>query len=163
MFQSIVKTYQAPAYPGDLASTNPRATAVATQGAFVAGVGGVTVAHFAWLDPVNAGAILSTGTGAPTGFVRKGQDALITNWLAGASMVIPQGLPVTLFASGDFWVLNSGAGAVTAGQKAFAKLSDGSISFAAAGATVAGSIETAFFAATSGSAGDLVIISMTQA
>ena len=48
---------------------------------------------------------------------------------------------------------------VTRGMKAFATLADGSIQFAAAGATVTGAVETGWAAFTAGATGDLVMIS----
>jgi len=72
-------------------------------------------------------------------------------------MVINAGMEVALYTSGEFMV--RAPATVTIGQKAFASTTDGSINFAAAGATVAGSTETKFFAWTAGATGDIVIIS----
>lgn len=169
-FQSTVNVQPAPAVAGDFASTNPRFTVDAGPGGLVAGSGGVTVGLFAWAassgstDPSTGetdayNTVTNAGSGAPTGFVARTQQGLITAYLAEASMVIPQGQPVTLFSGGDFWVKNTGAGAVTAGQKAFASNTTGAIQFAAAGATVAGNTETKFYAMSVGAAGELVKIS----
>ncbi|HIC9070647.1 TPA: phage cement protein, partial [Klebsiella michiganensis] len=49
--------------------------------------------------------------------------------------------------------------AATRGQKVFASLTTGEVQVAAAGATVAGFIETAFYAASDCDAGELVKIS----
>ncbi|WP_252720287.1 phage cement protein, partial [Acinetobacter baumannii] len=56
---------------------------------------------------------------------------------------------------------NAGAGAVTKGMKAFANNTNGSVSFAAAGAPVSGSTETKWYAHTAGAAGELIKISNT--
>lgn len=146
-FQSQVNTVQAPGIAGDFASTNPRSVVLAGQFGLVAGAAGVTVGRFAWAvnpdDNDGAPAIVSnTGAGIPTGFVHRDQQGLITTFLANASMLVQQGFPITLFDAGDFWVKNEGATQALPGQKAYAKLSDGSISFAAAG-TNPGSTGTA--------------------
>lgn len=160
-FQSAVNMTQAPAMEGDFASANPRSNALAEQGAYVAGTAGVTIGRWCWEDSQSV-TVANTGTGAPTGFLaRTGQvgSARITAYLAETSNVIPAGFDVTLHKSGDFWVKNAGAGAVTKQMKAFANLSNGTTSFAAAGATVAGAIETKFFSESTGAASELIRIS----
>lgn len=156
MFQTQVNITQAPAVAGQFASVNPRHSALTVEGGFVAGASGVTVGLFAWADAT--GRLLSnTGTSLPAGFIARTEQALITTYLTEYGNTIPAGFAVgDVFSGGDFWVKNAGAGAVTVGQKAFANLANGTISFANAGATVAGSIETKFFAATAGAAGELV-------
>ncbi|MGJ4855516.1 hypothetical protein ACN6KF_001462 [Labrys sp. La1] len=159
-FQTQVNITQAPAIAGQFASVNPRHAAVTVEGGFVAGASGVTVGLFAWAanDANSVPRLLNnTGSGLPTGFIARTEQALITNYLGEAGNLIPAGFPVgDIFSGGDFWVKNAGATAVTVGLKAFAKTADGTISFAAAGATVAGSVETKFYAATAGAAGELV-------
>lgn len=97
------------------------------------------------IDPDNAPTIVNNfGSGAPTGFVGRSQQALITRYLNDASMLIPIGFAVTLFSGGGFWVKNNGTTNAQILQKAYAKNSDGTVSFAATGtpgtATVSGSI-----------------------
>lgn len=156
-FQQTVKTRFAPAVAGDFASANPRATMLAGPGSLVAGSAGVTVATFAWAASLGTADIESGetdfynvvnnfGAGLPSGFVHREQQALITTFLSSNSNLVPQGLPVTLFTSGDFWALNSGASAVTAGQKVFANYGSGTVQTAAAGATIAGASFTASIA-----------------
>ena len=123
---------------GDFASGNPYFTLDAGPGGLVAGSGGLTVGRFAWiyppLDPDGTPALaLNSGSGPVSGFVHRAQQASITNYLADASMVVLQGQPVTLMVGGDFWVVNDGSGQATIGQKAFANLLTGKVSFAAAG------------------------------
>lgn len=138
-FQSQVNTQQAIGVEGDFASANPRATALAGPGGFVAGASGVTIGRFCWgAPPVDQDGtnqvINSFGTGQPLGFVHRDQQALITAFLQEESMVIPQGYMVTVFSEGDFLVKNTGATEALPGMKAYANYSNGAVTFAAAGA-----------------------------
>jgi hypothetical protein len=74
---------------------------------------------------------------------------------AGMTIAAGQGVG-DLFDGGDFWVKNAGAGSTTIGMKAFANNTNGTVSFAATGATVAGSTETKWYCATIGATGELV-------
>lgn len=163
-FQNTVNTQPAPGIEGDFADHNPRASVMTGPGGFIAGSGGVLVGRFAWaaaspVDPNGAPTtVTNAGSGAPDGFVCRHQQGLITTYLTKAGMLIPQGFGVTLMSSGGYWVKNGGAGANTRGQKAFASNTDGSVKFAAAGATVAGFTETKFVAESVGAAGEIVKI-----
>ena len=140
-FQTSVKTTPAIAQAGDFASSNPRASLVAPEGGFVAGTGGVTVGRFVWVQSDGV-TVLNSGSGVPDGFVHREQQALITTFLGETSYVIPEGMPVTVMRTGDYFAtLTVGGG--TRGQKVFAKLADGTVQAANAGATVSGFIETA--------------------
>lgn len=141
-FQTSVNLTQAPAVEGDFASANPRASVVAPESGFVAGAAGVTVGNFAWIQ-VDGFTVLNTGSGVPDGFVHREQQALITTFLAESGNLVPQGMPVTLMRTGDYFDKATVSGA-TKGQKAFAKLSDGTMQAGAAGATISGFIETPF-------------------
>ena len=153
-FQSVINQYPAPGVEGSFAGTNPHATYQAGEGALVAGASGLTVGRFAW----NANGVASNaGTGAPSGFVHRDGQASITVWLGEASMLIQPGREATLMVAGDFWARTSTA--ATRGQKIFASLTTGQVQTAAAGATVAGYVETAFSAASACDAGELVKIS----
>lgn len=161
-FQSQVNLTQAPGVEGDFASANPRHSALSVEGGFVAGAGGVVVGRFAWMD-ASGKVLTSSGSGVPTGFVHREMQALISTYLTEAGLVIPAGFAVGgLFNAGDFFAKNAGAGAVTIGMKAFANNTDGSIKFAAAGATVAGCTETRFYACSAAAVGELVKISTVQ-
>lgn len=141
-FQTTVNLQQASAVQGDFASANPRASVVSHEGTLVAGASGVTVGRFAWAT--SAGVVSNAGTGKPTGFVHRRQGAaLITTYLAENSMLIPQGFEVTLMASGDYYVVNTTTTAAV-GNKVFASLTTGEVQTGAAGATIAGFIETDF-------------------
>lgn len=157
-FQTQVNAQQAPAVAGDFASSNPRAAVVAPEGGFVAGAAGVTVGRFAWVQS-DGKTVLNTGTGKPDGFVHREQQAFITTYLAEASNVVPVGQPVTLMRTGDYFATATGNSAVK-GEKAFAKLADGTVEFDAAGATVAGFIETDFVCTQAAGSGELAVMTL---
>ncbi len=161
-FQQTINVNQAPAIAGDFASANPRHSALSVPGGYVAGPQGLTIGLFAWADTATGTVLANAGTGAPTGFVHRNLQAMITTYLAEFGMTIPAGFEVgDLFDAGAFFAKNAGAGAVTRGMKAFANNTNGTVSFAAAGATVAGSTETRWFAHSAGAAGHLIKISTT--
>jgi hypothetical protein len=158
MFQSQVNLQQAPAVAGDFASANPRASVVAPEGGFVAGSAGVIVGRFAWID-TDGKTILNTGSGKPDGFIHREQQALISTYLAESSNVIPVGFPVTLMRTGDYYALVTVASAEK-GEKAFAKLADGTMQPAAAGATVSGFIETDFTISRAAGVSEVAVITL---
>ena len=141
-FQNVVNITPAPAVEGDFASSNPRASVLAGPGGLVAGPGGVTVGRFGWIQPdMRSVQNYGTAPAAPDGFVHREQQALITTYLAIASMVIPAGFGMTLMASGDFWAKNNGPGVFVKGGTVYARYSDGSIFQAnPSGASATGSI-----------------------
>ncbi|CAB3889505.1 hypothetical protein LMG26788_03767 [Achromobacter pulmonis] len=157
-FQKQVYIEPAAAVAGDFASSNPRSTVLAGPGALVADTAGVTVGRFAWAD--TDGKVTNAGSGVPTGFVHREQQGVITIWLAEATMLIPEGLGVTLHNLGDFWAATKTV--ATVGQKVFASNTDGTISTGAAGATIAGSTETPWFVASAGAIGALIKITSTN-
>src|SRR6266446_6746571 len=139
-FQTQVNVQPAPALEGDFASANPRFSVLAGAGGLVAGASGVTIGRFAWAvnpsDPDESPTILNSfGSGLPTGFVHREQQALITAFLADASMVVPKGFPVTAMSGGDFWVKNNGTTQAFIGNKVYVNFKDGTAYFAATGAT----------------------------
>jgi len=161
-FQTSININPAPGIAGDFASANRRHSTLPMQGGFTSGPAGLTVGLFAWADTATGQILSNSGTGLPTGFVHRNLQALITTYLSEFGMTIPAGYPIgDLFDDGDFWVKNQGAGAVAINMKAFANSTNGTISFAATGATVAGSVETAWFAKTIGAAGELIKMSKT--
>lgn len=149
-FQKQVNSQQAPATAGDFASANPRASVLAGEGALVAGVGGVNVGKFAWLQS-DGNTVLPYGTApaAPNGFCARMQQAQLQTYLQEAGVNIPAGFPVTLFNSGDFWALLTGANAAAIGDSIYATYADGSITAGAAatGASVTGAIGATMTAA----------------
>lgn len=156
MFPTSIHNLPAPGIPGDFAGNNPRATHLGFPGGLVAGAS-ATIGHFAWIDPTTF-LVTSTGTGAPDGFVHRDQQGLITSYLVDNTNIAAPGFGITIFTAGDFFVLNTGAAAV-AKMAAFANLADGSVQFAAPGATVAGAVQTQFFAMMPAAAGDVAKIS----
>lgn len=165
-FQRSVNVTQAVGVPGDFASQNPRSSLPSQSGGWLAGPNGVTVGCFAWMDAT--GIYLSnSGTGAPSGFIGRAMQALITSYLGQYSMTIPAGFGVgNAFTSGDYFVLNSGSSAAVVGMKAFANNSNGTISFAATGTTVTGSTETKYYCVAlqsggTGAQGEIVVMSST--
>ena len=156
-FQTQVNAQQAPACAGDFASANPRAATVSPEGGFVAGAAGVTVGRFAWIQSDGV-TVLNTGTGKPDGFIHREQQALISTYLAESGNLIPVGFPVTLMRTGDYYAAVTVASAEK-GEKAFAKLADGTMQPAAAGATVSGFIETDFIISRAAGVGELAVMS----
>ena len=154
-FQKTVNQYLAPAVEGDFAGHGIRGAQLAGEMQYVAGANGVTVGRFAWIH--TDGTVTNNGTGVPAGFIHRNQQALITTYLATSTMVVNAGLPVAVFAVGSFWAKTTTI--ATVGQKVFASLTDGTISTAAAGATVSGSIETPFTVSSAGSVGELIQVS----
>jgi len=111
-FQTQVTIAPAPGEEGDFYGTNPRAIAIAGPGQFVspntpspidAGQNGLVVGHFAWCDTDNGVVSQSYVPGYQLAFLRRGNNAIITQFLGQATMLIPQGLPITLYSQGDFW------------------------------------------------------------
>ena len=152
-FQTQVTVQPAPAVEGDFASANPRATFLAGAGGLVSGSStasdktqpGLVVGRFAWVTPPHdpdgtASIANSVGTGSVSGFVNRNQQGLITAYLADASMVVPQGFPVTVHTAGDFWVKNNGTTQALPGQKAYANFANGQATFAASGSVNTGTL-----------------------
>lgn len=160
-FQTAVNLQQAPAIAGDFASANPRSSVVGHEGTFVAGAAGVTLGLFGW--EVN-GLVSNAGAGVPTGFLHRRQaSALITTYLAETGNLVPPGFEVTLMKDGDYWVTITVTAAVK-GNKVFASLTTGQIQPGAAGATIAGYIETPWSIASfptggTGAVGELAVMS----
>jgi hypothetical protein len=119
-FPSKININQAPAVRGDFASQNPRASMLAGQGALVAPVGGLIVGNFAFVAKGANGDVVSQSyaSGDEIGFLAREEQALITAYLAGDSLVVPQGFMVTLYTRGDFYAY-FGDGA-TPGQAVYA-------------------------------------------
>lgn len=165
-FQKSVNLVQAPGVAGDFLTANPRSSKPTGSPTLQAGPNGLTVGLFAWQD--STGTLLNnSGSGAPAGFVHREMAADITTYLAEYGMTIPAGQRVGgLFNGGDFQVLNAGSTTAVVGQKAYASLTNGTISFANAGATVADSVETKWYCVTlinggTGLPGELVGMSDT--
>jgi hypothetical protein len=167
-FQTQVQNQPAQAVAGDFASANPRAIFPPGPGGFVAGLSGVTVGLAVWkappTDPDGTDQILNNfGAGNITGLVYNDTQGLNTVFLSNGSMVIPQGLPVAVLQQGDIWVKNDGTGEALPGQKAYANIANGKLTFAATASTtqaasVTGSIAAASSTFTASISGDLLTV-----
>lgn len=163
-FQTSVNVIQAPGLPGDFASADPSFSFVTSGGQLVAAAGGVTIGCFAWVNAAQT-LVASTGTGVPSGFVHREMQATINVFPGEFGYTIQQGQRVgSLMTGGCYYAKNAGAGVAAIGMKAFANNTNGSVSFAAAGATVSGSTETKWFCVAwtdggTGAAGEVVKIS----
>ena len=162
-FQSAVNVQPAIACPGDFVKTERMHSVDAGPGGLVAGSAGLTVGRFAWLDSLLKAAS-NTGVGAPAGFVgRQNGQALITDFLAESSNVIPAGQVCTLHDGGDFFAKNDGSTSVTKGMKAYAVNGDGKVMFAATGSPPQGASVTGSIAVNAGSASSIAVNSVTAA
>ncbi len=157
-FQQVVNTLRAPGRAGDFCDSNPRASVDAGPFGLAAGVNGVVIGRFGWATnagPLDQNGMPSTvnnsGAGEPTGFVGPNANALITDFLGEATMTIPKGNALTLYSAGGFFAINDGATPAVPGQKAYADLLTGKVTFAAAGAPSNAASVTASIAASTGS------------
>jgi len=127
-FPQIVNGEQALGQAGDFADHNPRSSVVPpVVSGFVAGPAGVTVGRFVWSDA--NGICSNTGAGAPTGFIHRQWNALITAFLGSTSYVVPAGFMLNPFSQGAFYALNAGALTTAVGMKAYANNVNGTVSF----------------------------------
>lgn len=144
--QTSVGVQPAAAVAGDFADVNPRSTVDAGPGGLVAGPLGVVIGKFAWvnyayIDPNNAPAqATNSGPGAPTGFVAREQQGLITAYLADAGMTIAPGFMTTLFSEGSFWALLGGSVQAQFNQPVYVDNGSGTVLASASSAAVTGSI-----------------------
>lgn len=152
-FQKQVDLYNASAVAGDVATLNP---AVHTVGNPFA-EGPVTVGNFVWEGTDPETQAKATGTGAPIGIVRRVLAYVNADLRSEGTLTLAAGSTLTVEKIGDLWVTSSTA--ATKGQKVFATLADGSIQTGAAGATVAGAVETEWVVEKGGEAGDLIVVS----
>ncbi len=160
-FQTFVNLYNPLGVEGDYASANPRVTALTvgfdangnqTSG-LIAGANGVIIGNFAWVEAdgrtVNS---YATGAVAPTGYVHRDQQGLLTQYLQAAGTLIPPGFPVTLMVEGDFLDLIAGGVAAVPGSACYASYANGSLYIGSAptGASATGSIGATFTATGTG-------------
>lgn len=121
-FQTTINDYQAIGVPGDFASLNPYSSVLAGNNALVAPAGGLIVGNFFWVGPTGQTS-QSFVAGWQVAFLGRNMQALITEFLQEATMVVPEGFMVTGFNGGDF-LANFPAGAA-AGDYVFADPNDG--------------------------------------
>jgi len=158
--QSSIQVNPAIGLPGDFASVNPRHSVLAPPGGFVAGSAGLTIGLACWADSATGSILSNAGTGLPSGVLHRNFQGFITAYLSEYGYTVPAGFGVgELFDDGDIIVKNFGASACAVGMKAFANSSNGTFSFAVPGATVAGSVETGWYAKLTCAAGELTFLS----
>lgn len=158
-FQQSVDIYRGVGQVGHPASTSPIIAAAGGPGAFKATTAGVTIATFVFrttADPKIVTNVAPTSTTKPVGFIQNLAQAIIAPGQSN-SMLIRGGVEISPKVGGDFWVKSSTV--ATVGQKVFASTTDGTIATGAAGATVAGHVETDWYVSQGAAVGDLVIIS----
>lgn len=157
--QLQVNVQPAPAVLGDWADRNPRYFFLAGQGALVAGAGpgnpsGVNIGRAAWANvsaidnDLSPAIVQNSGTGPISGIVHRDQQALITQYLADAGLVIPAGFGLTLCTGGGLWVKNEGSTFCAIGNKAYASFVNGAFNFAPTGNASTASAATSTIAAT---------------
>ena len=140
-FQTFVNRQPAPAVIGDFASMNPRASALAGEGAFRAAS---TLNYLSAVDsPVIGRAAWGKGSFATgqkpagasvLGFVANELQTVIPFLAPGAGvnpvrLSIESGFPTTLFTHGDFWTVPDSpvAGIVSPGDVVYARPQDGTL------------------------------------
>lgn len=154
MLQQSVLGTMAPGVPGDKATLNPTAYTVHNP---VAEGEGVTAGQFVWRGTDAERQAKVGGTGQPLGLVER---LLVYPGQCGgdsATLVIPEGQPLTVMKKGDMYVATTTA--ATVGQKVFAVLATGAIATGTAGGTVSGAVETSWKVESAGQAGDIIAIS----
>ncbi|OUO94798.1 hypothetical protein [Cloacibacillus sp. An23] len=154
--QKSVNLYQAAAVQGDRASQNPF---VYTPQNYTAGAD-ITVGSFVWesAEATDPKQVLNTGTGAPLGFVERILAVYNYDLTSEGTLIIPKGQNVTAVAlRGDFYIPANTT--VTVGMAVFANTTTGAATFAEAGSSQSGAVETSWRAMTAGNEGDMIIIS----
>lgn len=151
-FQNAINRYPAPGVAGDKVDLNPT---VYTSGNPLAD-GPVTVGTFVWATDKGATNTITTATPI-LGIVERVQCYYSYDMLAGATLTIGEGSPLSVICKGDVYVTTLTA--ATRGQKVFAVLADGTIKTGTAGSTIDGAMETDWYVVSSGDANSLIIIS----
>lgn len=149
-FQAGVNRDPGVAIEGDFADANIRCNVLAGPGQLITAPPprSPIVGHFAWANQLTG---YCTGNyageaAAKIGFVHREMEVLIVPFLAGQSMSVVGGQPITIYEQGSFWA-NFPNGA-TVGQKVFANYADGSVYAGAAGAVTQVGTATASLANT---------------
>jgi hypothetical protein len=140
-FQTLVNNQPAPGVAGDFYGANPRAVVLAGPSALVAPAGGLIVGNFAWADLTTELVSQSYNPNGQLGFLRRSDQAIITDYLGISTFVLNAGFPVTLFSQGDFWGFFA-AGA-TPGQNVYADPSNGALVAGASAPAVASATASA--------------------
>ena len=159
-FQTQVNITPALGQPGDFASANPYSTLPGEAGQYIAGTGGVGVGLFAWLQADGKSFLNSGGAGiVPNGIIHRELNAQIVAFLAESGVTIQAGQVVNPHVKGDYFMVSTVAASVV-GNKAFANLATGAMQPGAAGAVIAGFVETPYVIVSACAIGELAIISL---
>lgn len=104
-FQRQVNNQPGVGEPGDFYGTNPRAIAISgsPRASFVAPASGLRVGHFFWVNPDTGACSQQYVPGYQIAFLNRANNAVITEFLGQATMLVQHGLQVTPFSQGDFW------------------------------------------------------------
>lgn len=159
-FQNVVRAKAAPAVAGDFASTNPRASVLATEGNLVSPAAGLIVGNFAFVSPTDQSVSNVYASGDQIGFLGRNQQALITQFLAAATVLVPGGFMVTLFDEGEFWAY-FGNGA-TAGQEVYADEETGAVQSGSGTTSFTGAVGFTGTASLVAAASSLTIATITS-
>lgn len=128
---------------GQFYGTNPRASLLAGPGIWLAPAGGLICGNHCWANPATGVVTQGLSANSQIAFVPRHNNAIITNFLGFSTLVIPAGLPVTLYSQGDFW--DQFLGGAMPGQNVYADpITGASISANAAGTAFVG---TGYFVA----------------
>lgn len=144
-FQSVINNQQAPAVQGDFASTNPFASVLAGEGGLVAPPSGLIVGNFFWVGPAGQ-CSQSFVAGYQIAFLGRNEQALITQFLGEATLLVPEGFMITGFNAGDFWAKFSAGG--TVGNNVYADPNTGAPLAGATAPTLATGTASAGFSGT---------------
>jgi hypothetical protein len=131
---------------GDFADTTPRASVQAPPQGFVAAPEGLTVGCFGWGNPATRIASNYYQPNSGLGFVHREQQALITAFLAVATMEILPGDMAILMNQGGYWGIFTGG--ATVGQKVYADPTYGTLTAGATGGGVTANSTAASLATT---------------
>jgi hypothetical protein len=152
MLQSQVYTSAAGGVPGAKADMN----AFDYFPLSLAAEADISVGTFVWPGSDPEKQAKYGGTGSPLGFVERSLVHPLYDVVGEGDLVIPEGETLSIATSGCFWARTSSAAAV--GQAVFASTTDGTVSAAASGSTVNGSVETGWIVISGGAAGDVIMI-----
>jgi hypothetical protein len=117
---------------------------------------GLSAGSFVWPGTDPARQAKPSGAGLPLGLVERSLTYPGYDLLGEGSLLISAGEILTIATQGAFYALSTTAAAV--GQKVFAVLNSGAIKTGAAGAEIAGAVETSWRVITPGAAGEPIII-----
>lgn len=149
-FQKEVKKEMPRGIPGTHAGVGAVVSYTRTAGA------DINIGRAVWLNPNNDDAVLPSGTKSIFGLATRTQTGAL-DCPGTSTMIIKKGDLVHITAQGNFYLeLKTDA---SAGQKIFAKKTDGALQVADAGSDITGAVETVFKVVKGGQAGELITVS----